>query len=87
MENSAELEQQHAIVLEETATEANVEGCRYRPRCPLGFNELCHEVEPGLDLVGPGHRAACHYPQSKEELQAAVSARAAATSAGLTGAT
>jgi oligopeptide/dipeptide ABC transporter ATP-binding protein len=80
-----ELEHQHAIVREETVAEANVVGCRYQPRCPLGFRDLCRDVEPGLDPVGPGHRAACHYPQSAEELQAAVSARADATSPGPTG--
>jgi oligopeptide/dipeptide ABC transporter ATP-binding protein len=80
-----ELKHQHAIVREETALEGHVEGCRYHPRCPLGFRELCREVEPGLDPVGPGHRAACHYPQSSEELQADVLAQANATPAEPTG--
>ncbi|HEX4518723.1 MAG TPA: oligopeptide/dipeptide ABC transporter ATP-binding protein [Gaiellaceae bacterium] len=80
LETSAELGRELAIVREETVAEGSTEGCRYRGRCPLGFNELCREVEPGLDPVGPGHRAACHYPQSKEELQASVAAHARETS-------
>jgi oligopeptide/dipeptide ABC transporter ATP-binding protein len=70
-----ELKRQHAIVHEETASDARVEGCRYNPRCPLGLRERCQAVEPGLDPVEPGpetdgpvHRAACHYPQSAESL-------------------
>jgi peptide/nickel transport system ATP-binding protein len=73
-----ELERQHAIVHEEIASDARVEGCRFHPRCPLGSRAVCQSVEPGLDPVGPGHRAACHFPQSAEELaeQAALDARA-----------
>jgi oligopeptide/dipeptide ABC transporter ATP-binding protein len=71
-----EQERQHAIVHEEIASDARVEGCRYHPRCPLGARELCQQIEPGLDPVGPGHRAACHYPQSAASLaeQAALDA-------------
>jgi oligopeptide/dipeptide ABC transporter ATP-binding protein len=73
-----ELERQHAIVHEEIASDARVEGCRFHPRCPLGSRAVCQSVEPELDPVGPGHRAACHFPQSAEELaeQAALDARA-----------
>jgi oligopeptide/dipeptide ABC transporter ATP-binding protein len=73
-------EQHHAIVHEELMSDARVTGCRYHPRCPLGRRSLCQETEPGLDPVGPGHRAACHYPQSAESLaeQAALDAVAAA---------
>ncbi|MBO0775097.1 MAG: ABC transporter ATP-binding protein, partial [Actinobacteria bacterium] len=34
-------------------------GCPFLPRCPLAY-EKCAQVEPGLDPVGAGHRAACH---------------------------
>jgi oligopeptide/dipeptide ABC transporter ATP-binding protein len=74
-----EQERQHAIVHEEVASDARVEGCRYHPRCPLGNRALCQEIEPALDPVEPGHRAACHYPQSAESLaeQAALDTAAA----------
>jgi len=72
-----ELERQHAIVREEVTGDARVEGCRFHPRCPLGSRELCQAVEPGLDPVGPGHRAACHYPQSAESLAEQAAADAA----------
>jgi oligopeptide/dipeptide ABC transporter ATP-binding protein len=59
----------HAIVREEPATAtAEVSGCRFHPRCPLGERELCRTVEPSLDPLAPDHRAACHYPQSAESL-------------------
>jgi peptide/nickel transport system ATP-binding protein len=34
-------------------------GCRFSNRCPQVM-DVCHEIDPGLDPVGPGHRAACH---------------------------
>ena len=63
-----EQERDHVIVHEELMSDSEVTGCRYHPRCPLGHRSRCHEIEPGLDPVGPGHRAACHYPQSAESL-------------------
>ncbi len=35
-------------------------GCPFSPRCPLS-TPTCDETEPGLEPVGPGHRAACHH--------------------------
>jgi peptide/nickel transport system ATP-binding protein len=35
-------------------------GCRFRTRCPYATAH-CVELEPPLELVGPGHTAACHY--------------------------
>ena len=71
-------ERRHAIIHEELASDAEVTGCRFHPRCPLGARTRCHEVDPGLDLVAPGHRVACHYPQSAESVaeQAALDAAA-----------
>jgi len=34
-------------------------GCRFHPRCKYAW-KLCIDEEPPLDLVGEGHRAACH---------------------------
>jgi oligopeptide/dipeptide ABC transporter ATP-binding protein len=73
-------ERHHAIVHEELASDGQVSGCRFHPRCPLGARSRCQSVDPGLDPVGPGHRAACHYPQSAASLaeQAALDAAAVA---------
>ncbi len=38
-------------------------GCVFRTRCPYA-TELCAEDIPPLDLVEPGHQAACHHWQA-----------------------
>ncbi|HET7450404.1 MAG TPA: oligopeptide/dipeptide ABC transporter ATP-binding protein [Gaiellaceae bacterium] len=43
-------------------------GCRFHPRCPLGERESCRTIDPPLLELGPGHAAACHYPQSADGL-------------------
>jgi oligopeptide/dipeptide ABC transporter ATP-binding protein len=59
---------QHVIVREEVAAGADVEGCRFHPRCPLGARQRCHAVEPLLEPLDPSHSVACHFPQSAESL-------------------
>jgi oligopeptide/dipeptide ABC transporter ATP-binding protein len=43
-------------------------GCRFHPRCPLGARELCRTVDPPLQELSPGHRVACHFPQSSQSV-------------------
>ncbi|MGR9138776.1 oligopeptide transport system ATP-binding protein [Rhizobium leguminosarum] len=38
-------------------------GCAFRTRCPRAEG-LCAEVVPSLEAVGPGRKAACHFPVS-----------------------
>jgi oligopeptide/dipeptide ABC transporter ATP-binding protein len=62
-------ERAHAVIHEEISSDLEIEGCRYHPRCPLGARSICREADPALELVGPDHRAACHFPQTTESLQ------------------
>ena len=36
-------------------------GCRFRTRCERA-TELCVTDEPVIQMIGPGHHAACHHP-------------------------
>ena len=45
-------------------------GCRFHPRCPNAL-EVCAEIEPGLERMIPGQRAACHNPVPVREEVAA----------------
>jgi oligopeptide/dipeptide ABC transporter ATP-binding protein len=39
------------------------QGCRFRPRCPVGRDrDVCAADEPALVERRPGHWVACHYP-------------------------
>jgi oligopeptide/dipeptide ABC transporter ATP-binding protein len=40
------------------APDAMPAGCRFAPRCPLA-DRRCHEAEPALRALAPGHVAAC----------------------------
>jgi oligopeptide/dipeptide ABC transporter ATP-binding protein len=52
------------------------QGCRFKPRCPLGRDRaICGEQEPALVEHAPGQWAACHFPgelaQVEQEVPAA----------------
>jgi peptide/nickel transport system ATP-binding protein len=36
-------------------------GCRFHPRCPRAA-DICRTHAPELASIGPGHHAACHFP-------------------------
>ncbi len=40
--------------------------CRFHPRCPFA-QDICHEVEPPLEEVRPGHFVSCHFWKEVEE--------------------
>jgi peptide/nickel transport system ATP-binding protein/oligopeptide transport system ATP-binding protein len=37
-------------------------GCRFHTRC-WKAQDICQTIEPPLDELAPGHRAACHFPE------------------------
>jgi oligopeptide transport system ATP-binding protein len=40
--------------------------CRFHPRCPFA-QDICHEVEPPLAEVRPGHWVSCHFWKEIED--------------------
>ncbi len=42
-------------------------GCHFRTRC-WKAQQVCADVEPPLSEMGPGHGAACHFPERLSEL-------------------
>lgn len=38
-------------------------GCRFHTRCPFVRAERCHDEEPELRELVPGHRVACHWAE------------------------
>ncbi|PPK65866.1 dipeptide ABC transporter ATP-binding protein [Actinokineospora auranticolor] len=42
-------------------------GCRFHTRC-WKAQEVCKATEPPLISLAPGHQAACHFPENKDEL-------------------
>jgi peptide/nickel transport system ATP-binding protein len=45
-------------------------GCRFHPRCPNAL-PVCSEIQPPLEEMVPGQRAACHNPMPVQEEVAA----------------
>jgi|GEM_PF-1689494 len=51
-----------------TSATSATNGCEFAPRCPVGSeNTTCATDLPILDDVGPGHRAACHFPRGWQQ--------------------
>ena len=44
-------------------------GCRFAPRCPFA-SARCHDEDPELQAIGPGHYAACHHVAAAEDMRA-----------------
>jgi peptide/nickel transport system ATP-binding protein len=45
-------------------------GCVFHTRCPRYIGDICHQEEPPLKEVEPGHFWRCHYPiEELRELQ------------------
>jgi peptide/nickel transport system ATP-binding protein len=44
-------------------------GCRFRARCPFAI-DVCHQIDPPLQLLGPLHSAACHVAQPDADFPA-----------------
>ena len=62
--------QRTRVVLHGDITSATsvTDGCQFAPRCPVGSeNETCANHSPVLEQVGPGHRAACHFPRGWQQ--------------------
>ena len=60
------LKREQVILAGETPSPgAAPSGCRFHPRCPLRRRlsdpEICERIDPGLEPVGDGHLAACHF--------------------------
>jgi peptide/nickel transport system ATP-binding protein len=41
-------------------------GCRFHTRCPFRQQTRCHDEEPQLVELRPGHRVACHWAREIE---------------------
>jgi oligopeptide/dipeptide ABC transporter ATP-binding protein len=55
-----EREREHILLRGDMPSPINPpSGCNFRTRCPDVFDQ-CDEVDPALQEIGPGHRAACH---------------------------
>ncbi|MDE0306407.1 MAG: ATP-binding cassette domain-containing protein [Albidovulum sp.] len=53
---------------------AQMSGCRFRTRCPIGRNrENCRDISPKLVEKSPGHWVACHFPGELEHAVTAAS--------------
>jgi oligopeptide/dipeptide ABC transporter ATP-binding protein len=64
---------------------AQIEGCRFAPRCPFS-TEHCRAVAPALVAVGEDHVARCHYPDRAAEFRAAAADPTTWTNVGARGA-
>lgn len=59
-----------------------LQGCRFAPRCPVGVAGHCDRQEPPLRPAGPGHVAACFYPERTARIEPPKSGSSRAAVAG-----
>jgi oligopeptide/dipeptide ABC transporter ATP-binding protein len=58
-----ERRRERIVLRGEVSPAASFQGCRFRPRCPVGRERgLCLEESPPLLERAPGHWVACHFP-------------------------
>jgi oligopeptide/dipeptide ABC transporter ATP-binding protein len=60
---ASERRRERIVLRGEVSPAAGVQGCRFRPRCPVGRDrDLCLQQHPPLVERKPGHWVACHFP-------------------------
>ena len=58
-----ERRRERIVLRGEVSPALEIQGCRFRPRCPVGRDrEICAAEEPPLAEHVPGQWAACHFP-------------------------
>jgi oligopeptide transport system ATP-binding protein len=58
-----ERRRERIVLRGEVSPAADVRGCRFRPRCPVGRDrDVCRAEMPPLVERSPGHWIACHFP-------------------------
>ena len=59
----------------DSAESLQASGCRFHPRCPIGWNlPECQRDDPLATSFDVGHLIRCHHPQSKDEWRDVVGA-------------
>lgn len=64
-----EAEREHVVLSGEVPSPLDPpKGCVFHPRCPIAMDQ-CRSVEPALEVLTPGHSAACHAaaPPTKDD--------------------
>lgn len=60
---ASERRRRRIVLRGEVSAGRDIQGCRFRPRCPVGRDrDVCLEERPPLRELRPGHWVACHFP-------------------------